>query len=87
MGGFSLLSTIHKWRLLTLVIVLVGTFALRPSEVAANDDGYLDIKIYEAYYTDYDGDGYEDDIITIFAIFAQMQILLPLLLTNTKLRL
>jgi hypothetical protein len=73
-GGFVLHRKYVRWKIFVLLIVLVGVILLLPRNVAADDDddfrGYLEVEIHEAYYTDYDGDGYKDDIITIFSIYA-----------------
>jgi hypothetical protein len=65
---------VMRFRILGVILVFIGIIALLPNQVSAcneSKDGYLSIHIDEATYLDYDGDGYEDDIITIFTIDAR----------------
>jgi hypothetical protein len=65
---------VRRFRILGIFLVFIGVIALLPNQVSASgrhDEGYLSIRIDEATYLDYDDDGLEDDIITIFTIDAR----------------
>jgi len=64
-----------KINIVFLFLIAVYLMSFLPTNVIAYDEddddnhyGYLNVDILEAYYTDYDLDGYEDDIITVFQI-------------------
>jgi hypothetical protein len=63
-----------QFRMLGAFLVFIGVVALLPNQVSACTtckENYLSISINHAIYLDYDGDGYEDDVITIFTIHAR----------------
>lgn len=68
------MSMVRRFRILGLLLVFIGIIALLPNQVSAYDDhdnGELLIRIDEATYLDYDEDGFEDDVITIFTVDAR----------------
>lgn len=70
----------RQLKLLLLAVVLTSFLAFMPMDTDAaavvplpidtwsDDDIKLDVIIVDAYYTDFDGDGKEDDIITVFRV-------------------
>ncbi|MHA2254206.1 MAG: hypothetical protein ACXAD7_27915 [Candidatus Kariarchaeaceae archaeon] len=64
----------RKLRVHILLFVLISLLAV-PSvvgddeSVVHNDDAIVTLRINDAYYTDADGDGEEDDVISHFTIF------------------
>ncbi len=61
-----------QYRILVIGFLLVILIAGLPSQVSADsdddDDECISIVVITAEYLDYDNDGYEDDIITIFKV-------------------
>ncbi|MGY5854175.1 MAG: hypothetical protein RTU92_11450 [Candidatus Thorarchaeota archaeon] len=60
-------------KLFIFAVVFISILAFLPTNVSADDDddkyyGYLDINIVDAYYCDYDDDGYENDIVVNFKV-------------------
>ncbi len=59
-------------KLLIFAVVFISMLAFMPTNVSADDDddydGYLDVDITDAHYCDYDGDGSEDDVVTVFEV-------------------
>ena len=60
-----------------LAFVFAAFMAFVPADAQAHmrneNDARLVVRIDEAYYTDYDGDGKEDDIVTVFRIFIKQE--------------
>lgn len=67
------MGMVMRFRILGIFLVFIGVIALFPTQVSActiDEENYLLINIDHATYLDYDGDGYEDDVVTIFTINA-----------------
>jgi hypothetical protein len=67
------IGMVKHFRILGIFLVFIGMIALLPNQVSACEErgeSFLSVIIKQATYRDYDGDGYEDDVITTFMIYA-----------------
>ncbi len=63
----------RQWKLFLLAVVFVSFIAFMPADTLAayydfRDRDALVVIIDEAYYADYDSDGNQDDVVTVFRI-------------------